>query len=428
MSDNLPAPKNSSPRLMSVDALRGFDMIWIVGAAWLVRALHQMSENSVTNFLCTQINHTHWAGMTFLDLIFPLFVFIMGISTVFSLTKALAQGGRRQALKRVIIRGVLLYLIGIFYYGGLDNHWPNIRLVGVLNRIALCYLFGGILFCYLRPRALLAVAVSLLVGYWALLTFVPIRHYQFEPPDHLVEVLAKKPDANGQVKNFSDAERRQMRAEVIQKAGADYFATTSFVTGQFEPGLNLANHLDFQYLPGRRIQTFWDPEGLLSTLPAIASGLLGIFAGLLLQRRDYTDRRKVLLLVGFGVAGVVLGWLWHLQFPVIKNLWSSSYVLVAGGYSALLLAAFYWLIEVKNFRTWCQPFVWIGANPITIYLAASLVEFRQVASRFVGGDFCAWLNKHLVAGAGDLLVSIVALALVIGFMRFLYQRKIFLRL
>ncbi|MCX6895375.1 MAG: DUF5009 domain-containing protein [Verrucomicrobia bacterium] len=422
MNGNIPAEKNSTQRLMSVDALRGFDMFWIVGAAWLVRALHQMSDNAATNFLLVQMNHARWAGMTFLDLIFPLFVFIMGVSTVFSLTKLLAQGGRREALKRIFKRSVLLYLAGIFYYGGLSNHWPNIRLVGVLNMIALCYLFGGVLFCYLKPRGLLVVTVSLLVGYWALLTFVPIRNYQFVNPEITIDAMANK------TKPLNDAGRRQLRAELIQQANTDYFATTNFVTGKYESGLNLANHLDFLHLPGKQNQTFWDPQGLLCTLPSIASGLLGIFAGLLLQRRDYDDRRKVRCLVSFGLAGVALGWLWHLQFPVIKNIWSSSFVLVAGGYSALLLAAFYWLIEVKNWRAWCQPFVWIGANPITIYLIVTLVEFRQIASRFVGGDISAALNLYAAQGLGDLLVALVACALVIGFMRFLYRRKIFLRL
>ena len=426
MNDN-PVPTSaatSGQRLLSLDALRGFDMFWIVGAAWLVHALRAMSNNPAVDFVATQMSHVRWDGFHFLDLIFPLFVFIVGISTVFSLTKALETGGRRQALKRIISRSVLLYLVGILYYGGFSNHWPNIRLVGVLNMIAFCYLFGGILFCCLKPRGLAVVTIGLLVGYWALLTFVPIRNYKFENPDRVIE--ARTQAAN---KPVSEPEQKLLRDQLVQQTPKQYFATTNYVTGKYEEGLNLANHLDFLYLPGRRVGGFWwDPQGLLSTLPSIATCLLGIFVGLLLQRRDYSDQCKVLSLVGFGLAGVAFGYLWGLQFPIIKNIWSSSYVLLTAGYSALLMAAFYWLIEVRQWRRWCQPFVWIGANPITIYLAVQFVDFRQIAARFIGGDVSRWLNQHFAQGAGDLAVAILACVFVFIFVRFLYQRKIFLRL
>jgi len=426
---NAPTEKPAATRLLSLDALRGFDMFWIVGAGWIVAALHRMGNNSVTSFFRTQMSHVRWDGLHFLDLIFPLFVFIMGVSTVLSLTKALAQGGRAQAVRRIAVRSLLLYLLGVYCYGGLSNEWPNIRLLGVLNRIAICYFFCGILFCYLRPRALLAVAVSLLVGYWAMMTFVPIRDYKFIPPEQMLESTYKKIRLQGgNPDKLADVDRRRLRNEAIQQASTEYFTTTDFVTGKFEEGRNLANHIDFLYLPGRNIRGTWDPEGLLSTIPAIGTGLLGVFAGLLLQLRDWNDRRKVYYLAGFGLGSLVLGWLWSFQFPLIKSVWTSSFVLVAGGYSALMLALFYWLVEVKNYRAWCQPFVWIGSNAITIYLVSELVDFRQIAMHFAGGDVSNWLNKHLTAGAGDMLVSLIAVGLVFTFMRFLYQRKIFLRL
>lgn len=430
MTDTPSFEKTPAKRLMSLDALRGFDMFWIVGAVWVARAVNRMTDNPVTAFLNRQLSHVRWEGMSFLDLVFPLFIFIMGVSTVFSLTKALERGGRDEAIRRIIPRGILLYLLGIFFYGGFANSWPNIRLVGVLQLIAICYVCGGILFCYLKPRGLLVVTVGLLVGYWALLTFVPIRNYRFEDSDRVIEESARKAAGTQaeQNKPLTDAERKNLRTQFIQQSSKDYFATTNYVTGKYEEGLNLSNHLDFLYLPGRRVRTFWDPQGLLATLPSIATGLLGIFAGLLLQRSDCSDRRKVLVLAGFGVVGVALGWLWGLQFPVIKNIWTSSYVLVAAGYSALLLAAFHWLIEVKNLRRWCQPFVWIGVNPLTIYLIVSIVEFPQLGSRLVGGNISGLLNRYVAQGAGDLLIAMAAFALVIGFARFLYTRKIFLRL
>ena len=137
-----------SQRLMSVDALRGFDMFWIIGADSLVYALNRMSQTRGTSFLAEQLDHAEWAGFHFYDLIFPLFVFIVGVSLVFSLTKTIERAGRAEALKRVFRRGILLFAIGIFYSGGFTSPWPDIRLMGMLNRIALAYFSAGLLFCF----------------------------------------------------------------------------------------------------------------------------------------------------------------------------------------------------------------------------------------------------------------------------------------
>src|SRR5262245_57030672 len=167
-----------SQRLTSVDALRGFDMFWIIGADSLVRGLNRMSRSGPTEFLADQLEHAPWEGFHFYDLIFPLFVFLVGVSIVFSLTKTMERAGRAEALKRVFRRGILLFVIGIFYSGGFSEPWPNIRLMGVLNRIALAYFFAGLFFCFFKPRALAAICVGLLAGYWALMTFLPIRDIQ----------------------------------------------------------------------------------------------------------------------------------------------------------------------------------------------------------------------------------------------------------
>ena len=137
---------------MSLDALRGFDMFWIIGADSLVYALHRMSQTRPTKFLANQLEHADWAGFHFCDLIFPLFVFVVGVALVFSLGRTIEQQGRAEALKRVFRRGILLFVIGIFYSGGFTIAWPDMRLMGVLNRIALAYFFAGLLFCFLRPR------------------------------------------------------------------------------------------------------------------------------------------------------------------------------------------------------------------------------------------------------------------------------------
>jgi predicted acyltransferase len=190
-----PAAPVATQRLMSVDALRGFDMFWIVGAGSLVSALNKMSQTGPTKFLATQLEHAEWEGFRFYDLIFPLFVFIVGVSTVFSLTKTIEQAGRAEALRRVLRRGILLYFIGIFYYGGFAEPWPNMRLLGVLQRIALAYLFAGLLYCLFNPRALIGICTGLLLGYWALMTFAPIRNIQLAP-DNIARLAQQAGDAD----------------------------------------------------------------------------------------------------------------------------------------------------------------------------------------------------------------------------------------
>src|SRR5579859_1455875 len=173
-----PAPAASSQRVISVDALRGFDMFWIIGASSLVFGLNQMTHSGPVAFLARQLEHAEWEGFHALDLIFPLFIFIVGVSMVFSLSRIIGQVGREEALKRIFRRSVLLFLCGIFLSGGMSDRWPDIRLMGVLNRIALAYFLAGLLFCCFIPRVLVAICAGLLIGYWALMTFVPIRDIQ----------------------------------------------------------------------------------------------------------------------------------------------------------------------------------------------------------------------------------------------------------
>jgi predicted acyltransferase len=167
----------------------------------------------------------------------------------------------------------------------------------------------------------------------------------------------------------------------------------------------------------------------LSTLPAIATCLFGVFAGLRLKNQAVADRRKAVFLLAFGATGVALGTLWGIQFPVIKKIWTSSYVLVAGGYSAMLLGGFYLVIDIWKWQRWCRPFVWLGMNSITLYLTAGLLgEFTSPAERLVGGDIKNFFDAQVANGFGGLMIAIVGLLLAFGFARFLYRRNIFLRL
>lgn len=368
-----------SQRVMSLDALRGFDMFWIVGGEGVFVALDAATRGKPFHqpfaVMAWQLDHSAWAGFRFYDLIFPMFVFMVGASLVFSLGKLIATRGRLVAIRRVILRSAVLYLFGILYYGGFSKGYlgaHDIRLMGVLQRIALAYLFAGVLFCFLRPKPLVIVTASLLVAYWGVMTFV-------------------------------------------RAPGEPHVS--------FAEGHNIANWIDAHYLPGRKWDGDHDPEGLLSTVPAIATCLLGVFAGLLLRDGKQRPSQKALWLIGAGVISVALGLLWGLQFPVIKKLWTSSFVLVAGGYSSILLGVFYMVIDVWKVRFWAYPFVWIGMNAITLYLIHELFSFPELADRFFGGQ----LGRDLFKNYAPVASATLAVLFVFMLARFLYKRQIFLR-
>ena len=391
---------------MSLDVLRGFDMFWILGADAVVLALDAVTDNPVVHGLAGQMEHKIWAGFACYDLIFPLFVFISGVSLVFALPKTLERLGRAATIRRILLRALILFALGVLYNGGLTHAWPGVRLAGVLQRIALAYAATGVLFCFFRPRTCYFIGGALLAGYWALLTFVPVRDIVLTKESIAAALGTAQPEA---------AQVRQL-----------YESTHAMVTGRYERGLNLANHLDYEWLPGAMYRTYWDPEGLLSTLPAIATCLLGVMAGRCLQRTDLTPLRKVRWLATAAALCVAGGWTWHLQFPVVKDLWSSSFVLVAGGYSLGLLAAFYYIVDVRQWRGWCQPFLWIGLNPITLYLASALVDFRGIAGRLAGGSIAGGLDARC-AGLGELTLAVVSLGLVLALAWFLHRRRIYVR-
>lgn len=430
-----PPAEAASPRLMSLDALRGFDMFWILGGDFVVTTAGKMSggndqTGTLFGWLASQFRHKDWDGFAFYDLIFPLFVFISGVSVVFSLTKETQLHGKAGALQRVLRRAVLLFGLGIIYSGGLTKEWPDIRVLGVLQRIALAYLGAGLIFCFVgaRMKALAGVIAGILIGYWALMNFVPIRDIQLDKAK-LAELAEKSGDARGALALKSETNPSATRNSPAWKRADELFTkTTATTTGQFAPGHNLSNHLDFQFLPGRKYDLFYDPEGLLSTLPAVATCLLGVLAGVFLRREDFCDKWKVIYLLSFGALAVIAGFAWGMSFPVVKKIWTSSFVLVAGGYSALLLAVFYQVVDVWKWRGWCQPFLWIGMNSITIYVANNVISFRTVANRFVGGDVKKALDANIADGAGNLLVALVGFTLIFWFVNFLYRRKIFLRL
>ena len=358
-------------RLTSIDALRGFDMFWIAGGEAIIHSLRKITNADLVRVLDMQFIHKNWEGATFYDLVFPLFVFIVGVSLVFSLSRLVEKEGKAVACKRILKRSIFLFVIGVLFSSGPVTSLENIRLLGVLQRIALCYLATGLFFCTLKPRDMVIVCVALLVGYWALMTFVP-----------------------------------------VPGVGA----------GNFQEGTNLANYIDQQYLPLSKYDGDHDPEGLLSTLPAIATCLLGVFAGLYLKNDAVSDQKKVMLLLLSGVAGVLLGFLWGLQFPVIKKIWTSSYVLVTGGWSCILLAVFYQVIEIWGFRRWASPFVWIGTNSIVMYLVSGFLAVPLLYMGLLTGPMNTVFGVY-----GDFVTSLIFVGLVLLIAYLLYRRKTFLR-
>ena len=198
--------------------------------------------------------------------------------------------------------------------------------------------------------------------------------------------------------------------------------------GSYAMDANLANWIDVNYLPGMQWDVSRDQEGLLSTLPAIGSCLLGVFAGILVQERSVRPRQNPLWLIGAGMPMVGAGYLWALQFPIIKQIWTSSFVLVAGGYSAILLGVFYQIIDVWEWRRWSTVFVWIGTNAIALYMLANVMNYHEtVATRFVGGDVADFFDSHVTPGTGHLLAAAGGLALAICAANYLYRNKISLR-
>lgn len=357
----------ASQRLVSLDALRGFDMCCILGLTAAIEAVlgRFLPHSPVTAALHTQFAHVDWAGLHFEDLIFPLFLFISGTAMAFSVPRRLAQEGRAAVVRHLLVRAAVIFTLGVIYSGGLSRGWEQVRWLGVIQRIGIASAVAGLLSMWLDGRGLALVATALLVGYWALLAFVP-----------------------------------------VPGIGA----------GDFAEGRNLANYIDSIWLPGRKYDGDHDPEGILSTLPAIATALLGLLAGQWLSK-PMEPRRQVggLLLAGLGL--LAAGWAWSPWFPVVKKLWSSSFVLVTAGWSAILLACFFWIIDVRGRRRWCEPFVWVGANPISLYLAAGMGAFQAVGRRLVGPlpAEWAWID------------SLTVFALMLVTARWLYRRGILLR-
>lgn len=367
LSDLEKLPKG---RVVSIDALRGFDMFWIIGGGSFISSFLALFDTPITRAFAAQMHHPEWHGFTAWDLIFPLFLFIVGASIPFSLTKRLNIGdSRKELFLHVMKRALVLYFLGMIMEAGRIDVLGGLRYTGVLHRIAFCYLFTSLIVMNTRIRGQAFWAGSLLIGYWIIMTFIPV-------PGH----------------------------------GA----------GVFTPEGNLASYIDRLIQPGALRHKLFDNEGFLSTFPAVATTLLGVLSGHWLKT-SFPGNKKVAGLCAAGVLSLVLGLLWNIVFPINKLIWTSSYVLFAGGWSMLLLALFYWLIDVHGYRKWAFPFVIIGLNAVTIYVLGAIFDFGRIVNVFAYEFIDYWgAFKPIFWAACVLAVKWLLLY-------YLYRKRIFLK-
>jgi len=358
-------------RIMSVDALRGFDMFWIMGGGPLVMEFCKLFSNPLPVWLGRHFDHVPWEGFVGWDLIMPLFLFVVGVAMPFSIGKRLERGDSRSSIyRKVIYRVVVLWVLGTIAQGHLlAFDLNNLQLYSnTLQSIAAGYLIASIALVELPVRWQAALAGALLVVFWALMAFVPVPGY-----------------------------------------GA----------GVFTPDGNLAMWID-EALLGR----FRDGSNytwIFSSLGFGATVLMGVLAGHLLRAR-LPGRRKALLLAAAGLGCLLGGWLWGFAFPIIKHIWTSSMVLWSGGWCLLLLALFYWVIDVLGYRRWAFFFTVIGMNAIVAYMAPDIIPFPHISNTLFAG-----LAKHL-GMFGNFLVACGAVGVLWVGLYYLYRKQTFVRI
>lgn len=370
--------KDRSQRLESLDALRGFDMMFIMGVASLIIAICELFPGGADCWLARQMGHTAWNGLTHHDTIFPLFIFLAGVSWPFSLAKQRAAGkGTGRIVLRIFKRALILIALGVVYNGFFKLDFPNLRIASVLGRIGLAWMGAALIYLFVKsPWKRGIICAVILIGYWLLLRFV------------------SAPDV----------------------PGSDPLSLED----------NLVGWVDRQLLPGRLLYkgAQFDPEGLLSTFPAIVTAMLGMFAGDLVRLPGdrMSGNRKTLWLLASAVACLAVGLLWSLDFPVNKKLWSSSFVLVVAAYSYACFALFYYLIDVKGHRKWCFPLKVIGMNSISIYLLQKIVNI-PFTNRFFLEGFAGLFSDPV----GKVIFAIGYVLICWFILYFLYKKDVFLK-
>jgi predicted acyltransferase len=372
-------------RLLSLDVFRGITIMGMI----------LVNNPGTWSAIYPQLRHAEWHGCTFTDLIFPFFLFIVGVAISYSLTKRKAQGGSMKSLYlNIFRRSVILFLLGMilagFPFGLMLDHqfsWATIRIPGVLQRIAVVYLVASILFLTTNTKAQYWITGAILVGYTALMSLVPVP-------------------------------------------GVGY--------ANYEPTTNLAAYFDHLLLGSHlwSVSKVWDPEGILSTLPAIGTAMLGIFTGNLL-RGDKDAATKTVWIFIWGSVLMLAGWIWSFWFPLNKNIWTSSYVLYTGGLALFFLAFCYWFIDIKKVTWWIKPFHVYGMNAITVFFLSGivgrllyLIKWENTEGTMItlkGYLFDAFFLSWLSPINASLGFAIVYIVIWLGLMWILYAKKIFIK-
>ncbi|MBR6932835.1 MAG: DUF5009 domain-containing protein [Bacteroidales bacterium] len=357
-------------RLLSIDALRGFDMLFIMGFAGLLVAICQLFPDGNSCWLARQMSHVDWDGLRHHDTIFPLFLFISGMTFPFSAEKRQLGGATKgQLFLQALRRGLVLVALGLVYNKFFDLKLATLRFPSVLARIGLAWMFAAWLFLAFRWKTRAVIAAVILVGYQLLL-------------------LIPAPDAAG--------------------------------AGPLTYEGNIVGYIDRLIMPEHLLSKGkFDPEGLLSTLPAIVTAMLGQFTGEFVRSSQRNKTGKMLLAAAVLLA---VGLVWSLWFPINKKLWTSTFVLVVGAYSVAMYALFYWIIDVKGWKKWTFFFEVIGLNSITIYMAQRIIPFSSVNKFFLGGlaGLCPEPVGKVILAAGYVAVCWL-------FLLFLYRKKVFLK-
>lgn len=368
-----PSPIKSHARLESLDALRGFDMFLIIGGTHLIASFIQAMNWTSMDWLVAQFKHVPWHGLTFEDIIMPLFLFMVGVSLTYSIASSQKKGkSKREIYLKAFKRMIVLSILGIIY----KNHpvhfnWEELRFVSVLGRIGVTGFFACLIFMNFSVKQQVFWIGGLLIFYWIAMLFIPVPGYG---------------------------------AGVLTQEG------------------NLAGYIDRIIVPGRLKDGNFDELGYFEHIPSLGLVLMGGIAAYILRDNVTTEFQKLKRLGLVGAACILLGLLWNFHFPINKHLWSSSFILVSGGISFLFMALFYLIIDIWKIRRWAQFFKIIGLNSIFIYLASALIDFGYTANYLFNG-IIQWGNEPMQ----KFLLAFFVLALEFGLLYFLYKKKIFFK-
>lgn len=356
-------------RLRSLDALRGLDMFFLVALARIFHALASLCDNRVFNFLSQQCSHPEWHGFTAWDMVFPLFIFIVGAAMPFSATRRLQQeGGKKKLYKHIIIRTIVLSILGLVYWGRPGGAHPEWGYYSVLYRIGVSYLFAAIIMLNARPKGQAIWAFALVVGYWFAMRFVPVPGY-----------------------------------------GAGNFTQEGCLSTFISQKVSDAISPNFKHVLS------------VTLIPTVSTALFGALAGQWLQSPK-SPRDKIVALLTAGIAFIALGFLISLSFPINKKLWSTSFTFLTCGLSILLLCLFYFFIDVREYQKWAFFFVVVGTNSITIYVGSSLIGFDHIANVFIGGF------SDSLGSTEPLVLAVTVAAIKWLFLYYLYRHRLFFKI